>query len=341
LTPDLIDDLREASQASWSRGYMAAFDELWLMPERRDLMQEFMDGLVPAELFTERFREWFWRPWNPIRSLVDDKMASVADAFARVRPAIAEIPSTLHLEEIDSTRLNEMAGIFKTLDDRAGVGATIASHLLAPLRPALFPTWDDFIANEYGFALDAAGYQKFLAITQGIAKKAREFWRDRSESSLPLEGYLLAKDRQWSAPLAKVIGEWNWLRITHNTPRFGEPQRRKCRPGMEPVKEQLRQLIQYIDAGRVHIRKVSNGTSVSVSFVTDNGWKLSVFNDAGHWDFLEWAEDPKGNALDYDDIYADPAIDNPQGAESWGILCHWDIDPEFPGASEEIESDGS
>ncbi|HEX4053861.1 MAG TPA: hypothetical protein VHX86_06320 [Tepidisphaeraceae bacterium] len=118
---------------------------------------------------------------------------------------------------------------------------------------------------------------------------------------------------------------------------MAEPRTRKCRPGMEPVKEQLRQLIQDIDAGRVRIRKVSKGTSVSVSFVTDDGWKLSVFNDAGHWDFLEWAEDPKGNTLDYEDIYADPAIDDPQSARSWGILHHWDVDPELPEPSEEIK----
>ena len=266
-------------------------------------------------------------------------MASIADAFAQVRAAIAEIPSTLHLDEIDSTRLHKMAGIFQTLDDRAGVGATIASHLLAPLRPALFPTWDDFIAHEYGFALDVAGYQKFLVITQGIARKARQFWHHRFESCGLLEDYLLAKGRQWKAPLAKVIGEWNWLRITQNTPRFGERGQRKCHPGMEPVKEQLRQLIQDIDAGRVRIQKVSNGTAVSVSFVTDNGWKLGVFNDAGHWDFLQRAEDPKGTSLDYDDIYADPAIEDPKSAYSWGILHHSDVDPEFSGPSEEIEKD--
>lgn len=95
LTPDLIDDLREASEASWQRGYMAAFDELWLMPERHDLMQEFLASQVSAELFAEQFREWFWRPWNPIQSVGDNKMAAIADAFAQVRPAIAEIPSTL------------------------------------------------------------------------------------------------------------------------------------------------------------------------------------------------------------------------------------------------------
>jgi hypothetical protein len=50
------------------------------------------------------------------------------------------------------------------------------------------------------------------------------------------------------------------------------------------------------------------------------------------------AEDPKGNKLDYEDIYADPAIEDPKSADSWGILPHWDIgDPEFPEPSEEIE----
>jgi hypothetical protein len=85
LAPDLIDDLREASQTSSNYGYGAAFDELWLMPERHDLMQEFLAGQASAGLFAKRFREWFWRPGSPIQSVEENKMASIADAFAQVR----------------------------------------------------------------------------------------------------------------------------------------------------------------------------------------------------------------------------------------------------------------
>jgi hypothetical protein len=106
---------------------------------------------------------------------------------------------------------------------------------------------------------------------------------------------------------------------------------------MEPVKEQLRQLIQDIDAGRVRIRKLSHGASTSVRFITDIGWKLSVFNDAGYWDFLQSAEDPRGSKLDYNDIYSDPEIEYPKSAHSWGILPYWADDPQFPQASEEID----
>ena len=106
--------------------------------------------------------------------------------------------------------LATMVEAFRQLDNCAGVGPTIASKILAPLRPALFPIWDNPIAKAYGFALNAAGYHQYLNVTQAIACKARGFWH----SDVPLEQYLKPECRRWTAPLAKVIDEWNWIRIT-------------------------------------------------------------------------------------------------------------------------------
>ena len=70
--------------------------------------------------------------------------------------------------------------------------------------------WDNPIAEAYGSALNAAGYHQYLNITQAIARKARGFW----QSPIPLEQHLKPEHRRWTAPLAKVLDEWNWIRIT-------------------------------------------------------------------------------------------------------------------------------
>jgi len=327
LTPDLIDDLREASHTYLSYAYTRAFDQLFTNPDRAILIHRFLIGDVPAELFAHRIREWLLTPWSSTRSLGNGRMEAVAKALAQVRPAIAAIPDTLHLDAANSQQLNEMAEIFETLDDCAGVGPTIASKLLAPLRPALFPIWDNPIATAYGFALSPAGYHQYLNMTRAIASKAREFWRWRSS---PLERTLCSNDRLWQPPLAKVIDEWNWIRITRKTPRRIPPEPRGIRPSKQPIKEALRRLLNDIYAERVHIRKLNSGAAVHVNYIADNGWKLQVFNDAGDWDYLESAEDPNGNTLDYEDINSEERIDEPLNSKHWGLSNYSDPDPEFP-----------
>jgi hypothetical protein len=137
-------------------------------------------------------------------------METVGDALGNIRTTVASIPADLTLEHADGVMLAIMAEAFNRMDDCLGVGATIASKLLAPLRPALFPIWDNPIAEAYGFALNAAGYHQYLNVTQAIARKARGFW----QSDVSLEQYLKPECRRWLAPLAKVLDEWNWIRIT-------------------------------------------------------------------------------------------------------------------------------
>jgi hypothetical protein len=133
-------------------------------------------------------------------------------------------------------------------------------------------------------------------------------------------------------PLAKVLDEWNWIRITQGISTTFPPKPRGIRPGKQPIKDALRRLMKEIDAGQVHIRKLNSGASVRVNYVTDNGWKLQVFNDVGDWDYLESAEDPNGNTLDYEDINSDSndAIEAPVNHLLWGIHAYGDTDPEFP-----------
>lgn len=73
------------------------------------------------------------------------------------------------------------------------------------------------------------------------------------------------------------------------------------------------------------------------NFVTDNGWKLTVFNDAGDWDYLESAEDPRGNTLDYEDINDDEPIEGPDNHLLWGLRYYYDSDPEFPDESNDLD----
>jgi hypothetical protein len=70
---------------------------------------------------------------------------------------------------------------------------------------------------------------------------------------------------------------------------------------------------------------------VYVRFLTSNGWKITVFNDAGCFDYIEAAVHPSGAELDYEDINGSPdKVEGPKRDEFWGILEYFDVDPEFP-----------
>ena len=137
-------------------------------------------------------------------------MQAIGVALESIRATIADFPADLALENADCSLLAEMVWAFSRLLGCNGVGPTIASKILAPLRPALFPIWDNPIADAYGFALNAAGYHQYLNVTQALARKVRGFWH----LDFSLEQHLKPEGRKWVAPLAKVIDEWNWIRIT-------------------------------------------------------------------------------------------------------------------------------
>ncbi|MCY3022242.1 MAG: DUF6308 family protein [Planctomycetota bacterium] len=216
VTSGIIEDLRDASATFWGDADTEAFDDLIIKPERAKMIAGFIAGSTNPIQFAERLREWLLKPWNSTRTLGKGRMQAVGEALANIRENVAAIPADLSLdhEHADHEMLARMVEMFKQLDDCLGVGPTIASKILAPLRPALFPIWDNPIADAYGFALNAAGYHRYLNVTQAIARKARGFWH----SDVSLEQYLKPKRRIWTAPLVKVLDEWNWMRITGKQP---------------------------------------------------------------------------------------------------------------------------
>lgn len=210
IQPSVIEDIRDASNIYCSKySYTMAFDALFLDPVRRHVVTGFLDGSVAPSLFADRLREWLLKPWSSVRSLPTSRMTAIGDALGRIQPAIASFVDR-KLEDVDHAALASMVAIFHQLDECAGVGPTVASKLLAPLSPALFPMWDNPIASAYGFALNAAGYHQYLRVTQSVARRVRSYWT----SMTSLEEHLKPACRQWKAPLTKVIDEWNWIRIT-------------------------------------------------------------------------------------------------------------------------------
>lgn len=231
VTCDVIEDLKDASAIYCGPDYWSMtskFDDLMLVPERSTTVAGFLAGEIPAIRFGQYLKDWLLKPWSSTRSIGEGRMARLADALAEVRVTMAEIPADTTLEDADRVLLAKMVAVFKCLDACYGVGPTIASKILAPLRPALFAIWDNPIADAYGFALNAAGYHQYLNVTQAIARKVRGFWH----SPIPLEQHLKPNVRTWIAPLAKVIDEWNWIRITrkhaylrsrHSSPCLSRP----------------------------------------------------------------------------------------------------------------------
>lgn len=92
-------------------------------------------------------------------------------------------------------------------------------------------------------------------------------------------------------------------------------------------------LLNDLASGTVTLRCLNSRASIYVGYETSNGWKLCVFNDVGYWDYLESAEDPSGQVLDFDEVQAVAGVDWSliRALPIWGeFRHHFDIDPEFP-----------
>lgn len=116
------------------------------------------------------------------------------------------------------------------------------------------------------------------------------------------------------------------------------------RPELASVREALGHVLISIVNGMVHVRRTNSRACVRVHFETSNGWKLSVFNDAGVWDYLDRAEDPQGHVLNYEDIQDLKGIDwgdvsnarDILGHDVWGrpFLLQTEFDDEYPDQDE-------
>jgi hypothetical protein len=60
-------------------------------------------------------------------------------------------------------------------------------------------------------------------------------------------------------------------------------------PELASAREALRILLTDLARGSVKLNRINSRASVNIQYETSNGWKLSVFNDAGYWDYLEYA----------------------------------------------------
>lgn len=59
------------------------------------------------------------------------------------------------------------------------------------------------------------------------------------------------------------------------------------------------------------------GASIIHVFRSGNGWKFAVFNDAGGWDYLEWAEAPDGRRWKFRDGWDDKEHDGSEALMDW------------------------
>jgi hypothetical protein len=338
LTLDFVDDLRDASRTYYgSSDYAKAFDNLFLISERDDCVNQFLYGDLTALALAEKMKEWLFD--ELARSLFVNQFETnlITNALESVRPWLGYLPEIQPIDDVDPKTLITMAEILGEMSACTGIGPSFASELLRPLRPRLFVAWDREIAAAYGLTLAADSYHQFLSKVQSLGKKARKLWNKRFDR-LPLEHILWPSKRRHQPSLATVISEWNYVRIAQKITRQKKFRLKEIRYGMESAKEDLRQLLHDIDAGKVQIQMQSNGAGSQVSFVTDNGWKLLVFNDCGCWDYIEVAEHPDGRILDVYDILADKPIEEPKTARKWGLVGVYDFSWIFDSEMDDIES---
>lgn len=208
----VLDDMRAAC-APYHRTYglTEAFDRLRTIPDRSEYIESVASGKVRGVEPVERLVEWLLRPWHSIRNFPQHAKPAAGQALSHAQDVLLQLPGGLSLEVALPEQISLMATAYSSLADCPYVGGTNASKMLAALRPELFPMWDDKIADAYGFCREGTGYRRFVTLMAGVARRLRELSTGQDES---LEDYIRPAERAWSAPLAKLIDEWHWVRIT-------------------------------------------------------------------------------------------------------------------------------
>lgn len=220
LTEEIFTDIRDASQTYCQQyGYMAAFDELRTIPERRQLLAAILAGHIRGEEAVQKLRKWLLGPWRSARSLTTERLPEIGRGLTAAVEQLREIPSDMDLTQTTPSTIETMMVAFQRLNDCLGIGGTSASKILSALKPDLFMLWDRSIARAYKFDNGAAGYRKFLQLMVPATRRMRELWGQRSPS---LEEYLKSEGREWLPPLTKFVDEWHWVRITRNHSNAGQ-----------------------------------------------------------------------------------------------------------------------
>ena len=206
----LFEDMRDASRIYWNNyGHTRAFDSFVNHPASAAVIAELLCGDGSPVLGLQCMRDGFLGQWGSARSMTETNVSGMSNGVKVAAGILGQLRIDATLESLTITDMEGIVAAFETLDSCKGVGATIASKMIAALRPAIAVMWDMPIAAKYGFAHSTTGYRRFLRLMRDTAA------RIRAVSNQPdLEAYLQPYGRAWKAPLAKVLDEWHWVRIT-------------------------------------------------------------------------------------------------------------------------------
>jgi len=97
-----------------------------------------------------------------------------------------------------------------------GLGITSTSKILSLAKPELYMMIDQLTCHELGFANNSVGYFHYLLFMRDVARRIRQLAQEVGIEDL--EAYLKPSDREWKAPLAIYMDEWNWMNITYKGP---------------------------------------------------------------------------------------------------------------------------
>jgi hypothetical protein len=210
VTVELIDDIRDASLTYFTKySYTSAFDNLVTGRASAGKLAKLLDGKCSSESGLRCLRDGLLGKWGSARSLTAANSPGIAKGLGRAASFLRRIPSDAQLVNLTHEQVETLVSASEAIDDCNGIGATIASKIVGALRPAAAVMWDTPIAQAYGFAHSTAGYRRFLRLMTEVAARLRQVSGERD-----LEALLKPDGRKWKAPLAKVIDEWHWIRIT-------------------------------------------------------------------------------------------------------------------------------
>jgi len=210
VTRRTIDDMRDAS-LTYCRdySYTSAFDELITNATSAKTLAQLLCGECSGKVGLSCLRQGLLGKWGSARSLTTANSPTIARGLEKAANFLKRVPCATRIDVLTNDQLELIVAGFEALDACKGIGATIASKMIAAQRPVSAVMWDTPIAAAYGFAHSPAGYRRFLQYMKEVAIGLRA-----ASNSLDLEAYLKPQMRHWQAPLAKVIDEWHWVRIT-------------------------------------------------------------------------------------------------------------------------------
>lgn len=117
------------------------------------------------------------------------------------------------LEQIERSDYAQVVKPVELLVGVKGLGITSTSKILSLAKPDLYVMIDQAICHELGFANTSLGYFHYLLMMRDVARRVRELAEEAGIEDL--EEYLKPKNRDWKAPLAIYLDEWNWMNITY------------------------------------------------------------------------------------------------------------------------------